>query len=103
MNQTISEAREGETFQPSGDIVSGSVAELRQELRNRLSAGIQLLTLDLSGVRMVDSAGIGLLISAHNSLRKGGGTMELIHVSPELRDLFRTMRMHQHFRISGGV
>ena len=44
---------------------------------------------------------IGLLISAYNSLRKVGGQLAVIHASTEILDLFHTMRMHQHFSVSG--
>jgi anti-anti-sigma factor len=50
---------------------------------------------------MVDSSGIGLLISAYNSLRKTGGSLVVIHASADILELFQTMRMHQHFSISG--
>jgi anti-anti-sigma regulatory factor len=50
---------------------------------------------------MVDSTGIGLLISAHNSLKKAGGDLTVIHASKDILDLFRTMRIHQHFSVSG--
>ena len=66
-----------------------------------VGAGIVHLTLDLAGTQMVDSAGIGLLISAHNSLKKAGGELSVIHASKDILDLFRTMRIHQHFCVSG--
>jgi anti-anti-sigma factor len=50
---------------------------------------------------MVDSSGIGLLISAHNSLKKVGGQLAVIHASADVLELFQTMRMHQHFSVSG--
>ncbi|HTA47745.1 MAG TPA: STAS domain-containing protein [Bryobacteraceae bacterium] len=88
--------------QPSGDtIVAATLPELRSKMRGIVEEGVKDLTVDLANVRMVDSSGIGLLISAHNSLRKVGGQFALIHVSPELMDLFKTMRIHQHFTVSG--
>jgi len=57
------------------------------------------LIVDLAGVRMVDSVGIGLFISAHNSLRKIGGVLVLINTSKDLLDLFTNMRLNQHFTI----
>ena len=87
---------------PSGDtIVAATLPELRSKMRGIVEEGVKDLTVDLADVRMVDSSGIGLLISAYNSLRKVGGQFALIHVSPELMDLFKTMRMHQHFTVSG--
>jgi anti-anti-sigma factor len=83
------------------DIVAATVPELRATMREIVNGGARDLVVDLSEVRMVDSSGIGLLISAHNSLRKTGGQMAVIHASEELLELFRTMRMHQHFSVSG--
>jgi anti-anti-sigma regulatory factor len=42
-----------------------------------------------------------LLISAHNSLKKVGGQLAVIHASTDILELFQTMRMHQHFSVSG--
>jgi anti-anti-sigma factor len=87
---------------PSGDtIVAATIPELRLKMRGILDEGIRDLVIDLAGVRMVDSSGLGLLISAHNSLRKVGGQFAVIHASEDLLELFRSMRMHQHFSVSG--
>ena len=39
------------------------------------------MSIDFSDVQMVDSTGLGLLISAHNSMRKVGGRLAVIHAS----------------------
>lgn len=95
--------REGtrSTVQPPGDIVMASVPELRATLREEVAAGAREVTLDFGGVHMVDSTGIGLLVAAHNSLLKVGGKLEVIRASQEILELFRTMRIHQHFNVSG--
>ncbi|MEO8658916.1 MAG: STAS domain-containing protein [Bryobacteraceae bacterium] len=86
---------------PSGDVVADSETELRRRLRELVASGVRKLTIDLSNVQMMDSAGLGLLIAAHNSLSKSGGELTVIHATHDLLELFRTMRMHQHFSISG--
>jgi anti-anti-sigma factor len=88
-------------LQLQGDIVAAKVPELRTQLRALVEGGAPQVVLDLSQVRMVDSMGIGLLISVHNTLKKTGRQLSVIHVSKDIFDLFRTMRMHQHFSISG--
>jgi len=87
-------------IRPEADIVAASVADLRSRMRGLIGAGVRDLVVDLSAVRMVDSAGLGLLISAHNSLRKAGGQISVVHASPDVYELFRTMRIHQHFSVS---
>jgi anti-anti-sigma factor len=87
--------------QPEGDLVALKLPALRTKLREMVDAGIVHLTMDLAAAQMVDSAGIGLLISAHNSLKKAGGELTVIHASQDILNLFRTMRIHQHFSVSG--
>jgi len=87
---------------PAGEeIVAASIPELRSKMRGIVEEGVLDVVVDLSEVHMVDSSGIGLLISAYNSLRKVGGRLAVIHASAELLELFQTMRMHQHFSVSG--
>ena len=88
--------------QPSGDtMVAATIPELRLKMRDIVGDGVRDLVIDLSGIRMVDSSGLGLLIAAHNSLSKVGGQLAVIHASNDLLELFRSMRMHQHFTVSG--
>jgi anti-anti-sigma factor len=86
---------------PAGDVVAASVPALRVTMRDIVGKGAREVVVDLANVEMVDSTGIGLLISAHNSLHKLGGRLAVIHASHEIMDLFRTMRIHQHFSVSG--
>jgi len=89
-------------LRPAGDsIVAASIPELRSKMREIVDAGARQVVVDLSDVQMVDSCGIGLLISAHNSLKKVGGQLAVIHASTDILELFQTMRMHQHFSVSG--
>jgi anti-anti-sigma factor len=83
------------------DVVSAWVPEYRSKMRGALAEGAREVVLDLTNVQMVDSTGIGLLIAAHNSLRKLGGHLAVIHASEEIRNLFQSMRIHQHFSVSG--
>ena len=100
-NQTKPQEVTAAVLQPEGDLVAARLPALRSKLQEMLGAGTVHLTLDLAGAQMVDSAGIGLLISAHNSLKKAGGELTVVHASKDILDLFRTMRIHQHFSVSG--
>ncbi len=86
---------------PDGDLVAARLPGLRARLTKMVAAGVLHLTLDLENVRSIDSAGIGLLVSAHNSLRKAGGELAVIHASKDILELFHAMRIHQHFSVSG--
>jgi anti-anti-sigma factor len=85
----------------AGDVVAANAPILRGLLKNAVAEGAREITLDFTRVAMVDSAGLGLLIAAHNSLQKAGGRLAVVHASAEILSLFRSMRIHQHFTVAG--
>ena len=99
-NTLITWKEQGALVQPAGDVVAALVPELRSALREALAKGARQMTIDFAQVAMVDSTGLGLLISAHNSISKAGGKLAVIHASKEILELFRSMRIHQHFSVS---
>jgi anti-anti-sigma factor len=102
MTETITSRENGKaTVRPGGDVVASSLGELRGLMRGLIDEGVRDMVLDFANVRMLDSRGIGLLISAHNSLKAAGGRISLTHASEEIVHLLRTMRVHQHFSVSG--
>ena len=83
-----------------GDLVAATAADLRPRLRALTQDGVRELVFDLAGTNMVDSSGIGLLMAAHNSMTRTGGTIRVIHASPEIQELFQSMRLNQHFAVA---
>lgn len=100
-DEMISREASTAVIQPEGDLVTARLPALRSQFRELVGAGVRHLTVDLAMTHMVDSSGIGLLISAHNSLKKAGGELSVIHASNDILALFQTMRIHQHFSVSG--
>lgn len=100
-DRAVSPELKAEVVQPEGDLTAAKLPAFRSRLREIVASGVLRLTVDLSGVRSVDSSGIGLLVAAHNSLKKSGGELAVIHASKDILDLLRTMRIHQHFSVSG--
>ena len=88
------------TVKLTEDVTATTEKGIRQSLKELLSGGITELIVDLAAVQMVDSVGIGLFISAHNSIRKIGGVLVLVNASKDLADLFTNMRLNQHFTIN---
>lgn len=83
---------------PGVDIIASNCAELRTELIGLINDGAKDIIIDLKDTEMIDSSGIGLLISAKNSLvDAGGGEVEIIHISDDIMALFLIMRLENHF------
>jgi len=100
MNPRVERLENRVTIRLEGDLVAAAVPSLRTQLRDLVAAGATELVLDLAATRMVDSTGIGLLMAAHNSLARAGGTLTVVHASPEIRELFQSMRLNQHITVA---
>ena len=98
---TITKEADKTVIRPAGDVVAAYIPELRSILRTTVNEGARDIVLDLCNTEMVDSTGLGLVIGTYNSLKKVGGRLTVIHASQDVLQLFQTMRMHQHFTISG--
>lgn len=57
------------------------------------------VVLDLSGVKFVDSSGLGALISCLRQVNTRRGDFRLCEMSVTVRALFELMRMHRVFSI----
>jgi anti-sigma B factor antagonist len=57
------------------------------------------VVLDMSGVKFVDSSGLGALISCLRQLNARRGDFKLCGMSTTVRALFELMRMHRVFNI----
>ena len=87
-------------LKPQQNVVVPATDTLRQELKNLVSEGTEELIVDLTGVDIIDSTGLGLLIAAHNSLKKTGGKLVVTNTTADIRELFKCMRLDKHFTVS---
>lgn len=88
------------TFQPDYDIVTSKCDVLKEELLKSFNDGVKQITIDLNKVNVVDSTGLSVLISAHNSLKKSGEALTLINVSENIQKLLAITRLDKHFKIN---
>ncbi len=84
---------------PGKDVVASMADEFKKELSFQIESSTGGITIDLSGVEMVDSVGIGVLIATHNTLEKLGRKLTVVNISKDIFDLFTTMRLDRHFTI----
>ncbi len=81
------------------DIVADKVAILRKEILDVIAEEKSDVIIDLSNVEMIDSSGIGVIISTQNSLKKDGKSLKVIGVSANITKMFKIMRLDSHFEI----
>ena len=86
---------------PGRNIVASMTDEFRSELHVLVQEKPDQIIIDMAGVEMVDSVGIGVMIAVHNSLTKNGGTLKIINADKNILNLFKTMRLNRHFAVEG--
>jgi anti-anti-sigma factor len=85
------------------DLVFSTVDHWKNLLAPVLTRGESDLELDFGSVTMVDSKGFGFLINVFTQLSMKGRKLKIIRVRDDLFQLFRTMRMDQHFTIEAAT
>ena len=81
---------------PHKDIVASEAQELRRKIFSIIGDKPEKLVVDLEAVRVIDSIGLGVLISARNHLKKSGGELVVINVSKEICHLLKQMHLDRH-------
>ena len=73
-----------------------STAELKKMLQDASDdSRIRQVVLDMSGVEMLDSAVLGILLAHHQKLQRRGGELVLLSPSEEMSDLLAMTDLEQ--------
>jgi anti-sigma B factor antagonist len=88
-------------IRPGTDIVASMAETFKGELLTAINASEGIVAIDLHGVEMVDSVGIGVVIASHNTLNQAGRQLKVINVNKDVYTLLSTMRLHRQFTIEG--
>lgn len=95
-------SNETTTFTFEQDILAANVGDLRQQLLETLKEHSDgTFVLNCQNVSIIDSSGIGLIISTYNQLKKDGRTLEIVNVSDDIMKMCKVMRLDRHFTIKG--
>jgi anti-anti-sigma factor len=89
LNAQISEHPQGIVVKLSGDIGMLEIDALAARFKQILERKPKLVVLDLSGVGMLASAGIGSMIALRRDLGKTGGAVRLAAIRPQVKESLR--------------
>jgi anti-anti-sigma factor len=79
------------------------IDELREAVTDFIEQGNKKLILDLSRVGIINSAGIGALISAYTNFSKNGGDVVLIGVNKSVKNVFIITKLSEVFEIQDKI
>jgi anti-sigma B factor antagonist len=93
MNYTIV-AKDGTTFiSIEGTLDAVSVSDLRGELDKLVGTVPKSVEVDLSQLRMIDSSGVGALVSLYKRVRAKGGSVVLKGVRDQPLAIFQLLQL----------
>ncbi|MBU1195655.1 MAG: STAS domain-containing protein [Proteobacteria bacterium] len=88
-------------LKPGMDVVASMADDFKADLLSIINESSGEVVIDLDGVEMVDSVGIGVIIAAHNTLNQAGRKLKVINVTKDVYGLFTTMRLNRRFTVEG--
>jgi anti-sigma B factor antagonist len=77
---------------------ASNVRKLKEAIAELIGTSNRVV-LDLSGLKFVDSSGLGVMLSCLRNVRERHGDLRLCAMTPTVRSLFELMRMHRVFNI----
>lgn len=78
----------------SGKITIGEGSiDIKNKVRELMAAGSKSILLNLGAVGMVDSSGIGELVSSFTTVTNAGGELKLLHLTKKLRELLAITKL----------
>lgn len=88
-------------FRIEGELDALTAPQLRPALDELVSDGYPRITVDLSALRLIDSSGVGALVSLYKRVRGRGGRLRIIGASQQPLAVFRLLRLDVVFAESG--
>lgn len=77
-----------------GRIVLGEeTGALRETVKSLIAQGKKNLVLNMNNVTLIDSAGLGALVSAYSSSKSAGASLRLCHLGAKFNELLQLTKL----------
>ena len=87
-----------------GKILGGPEAGvINDKIHEFIDKGKKKLIIDMQGLELMNSSGLGILIAAMTTLRNNEGRLTLVHVSERIRHLLKITRLLNVFKINESI
>ena len=83
-----------------GKLVGGSLSDrMNRTLDNLLAQGKKNIVVDLSGITILNSSGMGILISGYSKVNNNGGALKLANITNKIQGLLSITKLNSIFEI----
>jgi anti-sigma B factor antagonist len=99
MKSSIQHGEEATTLRVEGELDALSAPTLRPAIDTILGEKPKLVVVDLSALRMIDSSGVGAIVSLYKRLRATGGDVRLDGLAGQPLAIFKVLKLDRVFQI----
>lgn len=85
------------TLTIEGTLDAVTAAELRAVVESIVADQRKLVTVDLSQLRLIDSSGVGVIVSLFKRAKAYGGEVKIVGLKDQPRAIFRLLRLDRVF------
>lgn len=89
------------TLKIEGTLDAVTAPDLRPALDALVAESKKLVTLDLSSLRLIDSSGVGVLVSLFKRVRAAGGDVKIVGLKDQPLAIFKLLRLDRVFPAEG--
>jgi anti-sigma B factor antagonist len=103
MNHTIVQETGSTVLRVRGELDALSCQELRLVLDTLAAQAAQakcVVIVDLSELRLIDSSGVGVMVSLYKRVRANGGEVKFVGVTAQPLVIFKLLRLDRAFELS---
>jgi anti-sigma B factor antagonist len=100
MNHSISQEADATVFRVSGELDALSSHDIRPDLEVLASRASRPVVVDLSELRVIDSSGVGALVSLYKRVRANGGAVRFVGVKAQPLAIFKLLRLDRAFQLA---
>lgn len=86
-------------LRPDGMLDASKAVQFRQQIKDLINEGVNLILIDLKKVNFMDSSGLGALVLALKMVREKGGRLFLMSLNDQVKMLFELTNTGHLFEV----
>ncbi|MGL4366755.1 MAG: STAS domain-containing protein [Brevinemataceae bacterium] len=104
MKYTISKHNQYTVVKVQENLVNDPVAnEFKQVLCELMDKGDKFIAIDCTDMQFIGSAGIGKLLLAYKRIKDLGGSIAVVNLHPDMKDLFVAFKLQEFLNIGDSL
>ena len=99
MKHTRTDKDDETTLTIDGTLDAVTAPDLRAVVDQLVNEHRMSVTLELSALRLIDSSGVGVIVSLFKRIRANGGQVKIVGLRDQPRAIFRLLRLDRVFPV----